>query len=104
MKRLFGFAAYSILSVAAVAALAGSAAAQSLDSPAAPAVGVSIATLVLGLVAASAPGIFIGLWGVFKAHAASSAAKWDDEAVALVEKIAQGVVDKKSAPLAGQDH
>src|SRR5215471_671343 len=56
----------------------------------------SIVDSLTNLVAAAIPGLFLGGWAWFKAHAAQSASKWDDEAVALVEKIAQGVVDKKT--------
>jgi hypothetical protein len=60
----------------------------------------SLTTLVL----AAIPGLVLGGWAWFKAHAAQSAAKWDDEAVALVEKIAQSVIDKKTQPVSGVDH
>jgi len=50
------------------------------------------------------PGLDLGGWARFKAHAAQSVSKWDDEAVALVEKIAQGVIDKKTQPVSGVDH
>ena len=56
------------------------------------------------LISASAPGIILGIWAILKAAAAHSAAKWDDEAVALVEKIAGGVIDKQKQGLTGVDH
>lgn len=59
---------------------------------------------ILTAVLTVAPVLVIALWAWFKAHAASSAAKWDDEAVALVEKIAQNVVAGKVTPVTGVDH
>lgn len=54
----------------------------------------SLTDLIVTGAIAAAPGILLGLWSWFKAHAAQSAAAWDDEAVKVVESIAQGVVDK----------
>ena len=53
-------------------------------------------TIVVAVLAAT-PGLVLSIWAWFKAHAATTAATWDDEAVAYVEKIAQGVVDKAAA-------
>jgi hypothetical protein len=64
----------------------------------------SIVDGLTSLLVAAIPGLVLGGWAWFKAHAAQSASKWDDEAVALVEKIAQGVVDKKTQPVSGVDH
>jgi hypothetical protein len=64
----------------------------------------SILDGLTSLAVAAIPGLVLGGWAWFKAHAAQSASKWDDEAVALVEKIAQGVVDKKTQPVSGVDH
>jgi hypothetical protein len=66
--------------------------------------GGAIFSNILDLAAASAPGLLLAFWALFKAHAAQSAAKWDDEAVAMVEKIAQGVVNKSPQALSGADH
>lgn len=66
--------------------------------------GNTIVDMILALVSASLPGIMLGVWAILKAAAAHSAAKWDDEAVALVEKITQGVVDKQKVNLTGADH
>lgn len=61
--------------------------------------------MVMALIASSAPGILLGVFAILKAAAAHSAAKWDDEAVALVEKIARGAVEKASGiALTGTDH
>jgi hypothetical protein len=65
-----------------------------LADPAASVAAGSILASVTSLIVAAIPGLVLGGWAWFKAHAAQSASKWDDEAVALVEKIAQGVVDK----------
>jgi hypothetical protein len=59
---------------------------------------------ILDLAVASIPGLILALWAWFKAHAAQSAAKWDDEAVAMVEKIAQRVVNKQPQAPSGADH
>jgi hypothetical protein len=56
---------------------------------------VGVGSQIIPMLIAAVPGILLGLWALFKAHAAQSEASWDDEAVAFVEKIAQGVVDKK---------
>ena len=99
MKRLFSFATYGLLSlVATILLAAGPAFAQ-----AAPAAS-DVTGTILGIIVASAPGLVLGAWALFKAHAANSAAKWDDEAVAFVEKIAAGVVEKKTASVTGTDH
>jgi hypothetical protein len=66
--------------------------------------GGAIFSNILDLAVASVPGLLLALWAWFKAHAAQSAAKWDDEAVAMVEKIAQGVVNKQPQALSGADH
>jgi hypothetical protein len=79
-------------------------AAPALADSAASAATSSILDSFTSLMVAAIPGIVLGGWAWFKAHAAQSASKWDDEAVALVEKIAQGVVDKKTQPVAGVDH
>ena len=42
--------------------------------------------------------VILSLWAWFKSHAAQSEAKWDDEAVSYVEKLAQGVVDRGKPP------
>lgn len=55
--------------------------------------------IIAGLLGA-APGIVLGLWALAKSYAAHSEAVWDDEAVAFVEKIAEGVVAKKTPPAA----
>jgi hypothetical protein len=60
--------------------------------------------MLLALISAAAPGIILGIWAILKAAAAHSAARWDDEAVALVEKIAGGVIDKQKLSLTGVDH
>jgi len=64
----------------------------------------TVLSAVLAAVLAALPGIALGGWALFKAYAAKSAATWDDEAVAFVEKIAAGVVAKSAAPIAGVDH
>ena len=53
-------------------------------------------TILIALLA-SAPALIMAVWAWAKAHAAGTEATWDDEAIAFVEKIAQGVVDSKSA-------
>lgn len=55
---------------------------------------------VLTIVLAALPGLAVAAWALFKGYAASSAAKWDDEAVAFVEKLAAGVVAKAGTPVA----
>lgn len=60
--------------------------------------------IIVSAVLGALPTAALSVWAMVKAYAASSAAKWDDEAIALVEKIAKGVVDKASAPLTGVDH
>ena len=60
--------------------------------------------MLLALISSAAPGIILGIWAILKAAAAHSAAKLDDEAVALVEKIAGGVIDKQKQSLTGVDH
>lgn len=59
---------------------------------------------ILTAIIAALPGLVLGAWALFKSYAASSAAKWDDEAVAFVEKIAAGVVNKTTAAVTGTDH
>lgn len=60
--------------------------------------------LILTMFGISVPQIILGLWALLKAQAAHSAAKWDDEAVAMVEKVAQGVIEKSKVNLTGADH
>lgn len=57
----------------------------------------SITDLLVTAAVASAPGLFFGLWAWFKAHAAQTPAKWDDNVVSAVQTIAQGVVDKSKS-------
>lgn len=59
-----------------------------------------LASIVVAVLAAL-PGLAIGAWALFKAYAAKSAAMWDDEAVAFVEKLAKGVVDASAAATGG---
>lgn len=54
---------------------------------------VGIIGTILIAVLAALPGTFLSIWAWFKAHAAETEASWDDEAVALVERVAQGIVD-----------
>jgi hypothetical protein len=76
------------------------------DTASAAASGIvdGIVTAIVGTLATAVVALALAGWAALKAYAAHSAAKWDDEAVALVEKIAQGVVDKKTQPVAGTDH
>jgi hypothetical protein len=37
------------------------------------------------------PALVVALWAWFKAHAASTSEKWDDDVVQAIEKIASGV-------------
>lgn len=81
-KRAFVLAlAFTLLATPAFAADAAAAAAPSLFDQ------------IAGYVLAALPGLILGGWAWFKSHAAQTEAAWDDEAVAFVEKIAQGVVD-----------
>jgi hypothetical protein len=87
------------LSLFLLIAMAGPAFADTASDP-----GGAIFSNILNLAVASIPGLLLALWAWIKAHAAQSAAKWDDEAVAMVEKIAQGVVNKQPQALSGADH
>lgn len=60
--------------------------------------GASILELILAGVAGSLPGLILAGWAWFKAHAAQSAAEWDDWLVARVEQVARGVVEKAGPP------
>jgi hypothetical protein len=90
MKRI------TLLSIAAVLAVAISSSAAFADTATTVAAS-SITDLIITGVLAAAPGLVLGIWAWFKGHAAQTEAKWDDEAVAFVEKIAQGVVDKSKS-------
>jgi hypothetical protein len=106
MKRLSAFACLALLAAVTVGTdLAQAAAAQAATQsfPAGPAA-AGVIDQILGWALAAVPGLVIAGWAWLKAHAAQSAAKWDDEAVALVEKIAAGVVAKSTAPIAGTGH
>lgn len=68
------------------------------------------ATIITGVIAAL-PGIALGIAAYLKsgiasveAMAAASSAKWDDEAVAFVEKIAKTVFAGGTVPPVGADH
>jgi hypothetical protein len=66
----------------------------------------TIVALVITALAGVAANLALNVWNIAKTAAAHSAAKWDDEAVAFVEKIAQGVVDGNKVSSAGpvNDH
>lgn len=94
--RLFLRAAVALLILLVVILVVGAAQAQTV--PAAPAAPASdILSSILAALLAALPALFIAGWAWIKAHAAASAATWDDEAVALVEKIAQSVVNANAA-------
>jgi hypothetical protein len=61
----------------------------------------TILALAITALAGVAGNFALNLWSMAKAAAAHSAAKWDDEAVAFVEQIAQGVVDGKKVSAKG---
>jgi hypothetical protein len=90
MKRI----ALLSTTVALAVAIASSAAFADTGSAVAAS---SITDLVITGILAAAPGLVLGIWAWFKGHAAQTEAKWDDEAVAFVEKIAQGVVEKSKS-------
>ena len=90
MKRI----ALLSTTVALAVAIASSAAFADTGSAVAAS---SITDLVITGILAAAPGLVLGIWAWFKGHAAQTEAKWDDEAVAFVEKIAQGVVERSKS-------
>lgn len=110
--RLFLRAAVAVLVLLVVILVVGPAFAQTVPAPVDT--GTNVLSAILAAVLAAIPGLALGGWALFKAYAAKSAAMWDDEAVAFVEKIAAGVVKASSpataavpastAPITGVDH
>jgi len=56
----------------------------------------SITDTILVAVIAAIPGLVMGVWAWFKAHAASTPAKWDDRVVGAIEGIAEKIVERKT--------
>lgn len=92
--RLLLRAALAVLVLAVIILVVAPAHAQSVPAPTATS---DVLSSILAAVLVAIPGLVIGAFAWFKAHAAQSAATWDDEAVAFVEKIAQGVVNATAA-------
>ena len=66
-----------------------------LAAEAAPAdTGNAIVDSILAAIGAALPGLILGGWAWFKAHAAQSEAAWDDWMVARVKDVARGVVNE----------
>lgn len=94
LKKIMGAGS---LALVLLVSLTIAAVAQTVTAPAAASSSSDILALILTGITAAIPTLFVALWSWFKAHAAQSAATWDDEAVALVQKIAQAVVDNNAS-------